>query len=179
MIGLNQTELARLCGCSSRTIQAVELLHLPLSGKLATRISKATGVSPEWLMDGNCEVPPQKAAHFIAPAYSDIWNRREQTDKAYNADSFASYRAQVEAPVIPRHDGERAMPESPSTEALAQRRKITDVQDKLLLQLCKQLLEDTADHEQALVLRWKLKKDLLTKYERYGVSIERSDDQDR
>jgi len=56
-LGLNQRELAGLADCSTRTIQAVELCTLKLSEKLATKISKATGASRDWLLQGDPDAP--------------------------------------------------------------------------------------------------------------------------
>ncbi|MGH8092256.1 MAG: helix-turn-helix transcriptional regulator [Chthoniobacterales bacterium] len=52
-LGLGQKELANLCKCSSRTIQAVELKKLTLSEGLALRIQAATGAGMDWLLAGD------------------------------------------------------------------------------------------------------------------------------
>jgi hypothetical protein len=51
-LGLGQKEFADLAGRSTPTIQAVELGKLPLSEKLGADISRASGVSMNWLMAG-------------------------------------------------------------------------------------------------------------------------------
>lgn len=58
IIGLGQKELANLCGCSPRTIQAVELKQLALSEDLATRIEATTGANVAWLLAGDPSAPP-------------------------------------------------------------------------------------------------------------------------
>jgi transcriptional regulator with XRE-family HTH domain len=52
-----QKQLADLAGCSTATIQAVELLKLKLSSGLAFKISQATGISYDYLLAGD----PNKA----------------------------------------------------------------------------------------------------------------------
>ncbi len=56
-IGLGQKEMAELLGCSTRTIQAIELGQLQLSLKLGEKITYETGVSLSWLMHGNPDNP--------------------------------------------------------------------------------------------------------------------------
>ena len=57
-LGFGQKEFADLAGRSTPTIQAVELGKLPLSEKLGADISRASGVSMEWLMSGKPESTP-------------------------------------------------------------------------------------------------------------------------
>ena len=185
LIGINQRELADLCACSPRTIQAVELLKLPLSTNLAQKISAATGVSLEWLLDGDCEAPPQKAAFFPSTPYFDMWHPDKETDQTYDAKSFANYRARIEAPLIPRmQERRRLVPENPNElpgrefyEANPKELglEIIGRTDKLLIRLCEQLLQGTRNHEQGLVLRWQLKKFLHTQCTLYGVPVEKAE----
>jgi transcriptional regulator with XRE-family HTH domain len=175
MIGLNQTEMADLCGCSSQSIQSVELLRMRLSGKLATKISKATGISLEWLMDGNCEAPPTKAAFFPTPVFFDSWTDDQLGDLTYSIDSFAKYRSTIEAGVILRQTSERPERELSMGKAAQRRRELIDLQDKLLLRFCAQVLQDTQAHEKASLMRWQLKKFLLDQCKRYDVSVETPD----
>src|SRR5580765_809417 len=65
-IGLTQKELAGLTGRAARTIQSIELGHLPLSEELALRIAQETGVDESWLLAGDPSVPPQPGAALLA-----------------------------------------------------------------------------------------------------------------
>jgi len=57
-LGLGQKELADLVECSRPTIQSIELGRLPLSDKLADRVSRETGVDLAWLKNNNVKKPP-------------------------------------------------------------------------------------------------------------------------
>jgi transcriptional regulator with XRE-family HTH domain len=57
-IGLTQKEMAAILGCSTPTIQAVELGKLKLSDGLAERIAWETGVALTWLMKNDVSTPP-------------------------------------------------------------------------------------------------------------------------
>ena len=57
-LGLTQKEVAEILGCSTPTIQAIELKKLPLSSKLADRIRMEMGVSIAWLLAGQPDQPP-------------------------------------------------------------------------------------------------------------------------
>ena len=61
IIGLSQSELATLAGCSKRTIQAIEIGRLKLSENLAARIAHETGVTQGWLLGGDYHAPPRMA----------------------------------------------------------------------------------------------------------------------
>lgn len=56
-LGLTQKEMANILGCSTPTIQAIELKKLPLSDKLADRIRYETGIDLAWLLGGNPSAP--------------------------------------------------------------------------------------------------------------------------
>lgn len=56
-LNLKQDELAKLAGCSTATIQSIELSRLTLSDSLAARISAATGVDLNWLRANDIKVP--------------------------------------------------------------------------------------------------------------------------
>lgn len=58
IIGLNQTEMAELMGCSKAAVQSIELGRLKLSDKLLEAVVLKTGISPKWLLDGDPEMPP-------------------------------------------------------------------------------------------------------------------------
>jgi transcriptional regulator with XRE-family HTH domain len=57
-LNLRQKEMADLVGCSTSTIQAIELKKLPLKEELAGRIAFHTGVSIGWLLDNDVNRPP-------------------------------------------------------------------------------------------------------------------------
>jgi transcriptional regulator with XRE-family HTH domain len=57
-VKLGQKELADLAGCSTRTIQSVELNTLKLSEDLARRISNVTGIAVDWLLENDLEAKP-------------------------------------------------------------------------------------------------------------------------
>ncbi len=54
---LSQKEMAELVGCSTATIQSVELRRLPLSEELARKISAETGILLEWLLLNDLQMP--------------------------------------------------------------------------------------------------------------------------
>jgi transcriptional regulator with XRE-family HTH domain len=56
-LSLTQEQLAKWCGCSYYTIQAVELGRLNLSPSLAERISLVTGVPAKYLLENNPSAP--------------------------------------------------------------------------------------------------------------------------
>ena len=188
LIGLGQKDLADLSACSPRTIQAVELLKLPLSTKLAQKISEATGVSLEWLLDGNCEAPPQKAALFTpGRPYFDSRNPDTETNQTYNLESFELHRAIIEERLDPRlqvQECRTLVPENPDelpgrefyeADPKSLGREMIGRTDRLLIRLCEQLLQGTRDNEQVLVVRWQLKKFLHAQCTRYGVPIEKAE----
>ncbi len=55
--GLGQKELAELVGCSTATIQSIELGRLALSRSLGERIALETGVDLGWLLANNTHKP--------------------------------------------------------------------------------------------------------------------------
>jgi transcriptional regulator with XRE-family HTH domain len=57
-IGWKQKEFATYLECSRLTLQNVELGRRPLSDQLAHTIALRTGVSHDWLLDGNPKQPP-------------------------------------------------------------------------------------------------------------------------
>lgn len=83
IIGLTQGELAELVRTSRPTIQAVELGKLPLSRRLAERISLHTGVSMVWLLNNKYKVP----------ATCECDPRRP-----YNKELFERTRTEIERP---------------------------------------------------------------------------------
>jgi hypothetical protein len=79
-IGLTQKEMGALVNRAARTIQAVELGHLPLSEGLAVRFTEATGIGIGWLLEGDASKPPWKTGGGI-----------------YTRDDFEQHRARLEA----------------------------------------------------------------------------------
>ncbi len=59
--GLSQGELAAMVGRSKRTIQAIEIGRLKLSEDLAVKIAHETGVTVQWLLEGDYNTPPRVA----------------------------------------------------------------------------------------------------------------------
>jgi transcriptional regulator with XRE-family HTH domain len=57
-LGLGQKEFAELVECSRPTIQSIELGRLPLSDKLADRISRETGIGIAWLKKNDVRKGP-------------------------------------------------------------------------------------------------------------------------
>jgi transcriptional regulator with XRE-family HTH domain len=58
LVGLSQKQLADFVAKSTSTIQAIELGKLKLSDELAIKISVETGVSAQWLIDGDPQAQP-------------------------------------------------------------------------------------------------------------------------
>jgi transcriptional regulator with XRE-family HTH domain len=56
-LNLRQKEMGGLVGYSMRAIQSVENRTLTLSEELAQRISAATGIAREWLLENNLKAP--------------------------------------------------------------------------------------------------------------------------
>ena len=75
MLGLGQQRLAEMTGRSRIGIQRVERGTLPLSEKLAERISHETWVSAQWLMDGNPEAAPWLRNHTDIPYRKEHYER--------------------------------------------------------------------------------------------------------
>jgi len=82
LIGLTQHEMAALIGRSAATIQAIELLRLPLSLVTAHEISAVTGVDITWLVDGNPSAP-------VRGQYGKV---------PYTRATFEEWRARAELP---------------------------------------------------------------------------------
>ena len=80
--GLTQGELAQLVRTSRPTIQAVELRKLPLSRRLAERISLHTGASMDWLLKNKYKVQPTCERDVLMPYNKEVfeWTRAEIED---------------------------------------------------------------------------------------------------
>ena len=63
-LGLKQSELASLIGISPNTLQSIELGRLPLSERIAYRLSEQTGIRAKWLLDNELGDPPPDPAEM-------------------------------------------------------------------------------------------------------------------
>jgi transcriptional regulator with XRE-family HTH domain len=78
-LGLGQKEMAELAGCSSATIQSIELGRLSLSEELARKISAETGILFEWLLLNDLRMP-LIADHGEPFAMEDFNRRRSERE---------------------------------------------------------------------------------------------------
>jgi transcriptional regulator with XRE-family HTH domain len=74
-IGLTQKELAALVGCSTPTIQAVELGKLKLSEGLAERIALQTGIALPWLLGATPDPTPHDSV--LEPITPDTFEKTQ------------------------------------------------------------------------------------------------------
>jgi transcriptional regulator with XRE-family HTH domain len=81
-IGKSQKEMADLLGCSTRSIQAIELGQLKLSDKLAQMAISKAGVDIQWLMENDVSAPIVCAAD----------------GGPYTKDTFDQWQAEVQMP---------------------------------------------------------------------------------
>jgi hypothetical protein len=58
LIGLKDWELAELVGCGKTSIHSLESGRMRLSASMAERFGTETGVSTDWLLAGDPELPP-------------------------------------------------------------------------------------------------------------------------
>jgi len=178
IIGLNQQELADLCGCSRPIIESVELLRRPFTKKLAMKIADATGVSIEWLLDGNAEAPPEagpyparryfqrgsviprgdrsldeygKAIFSVNTLSSDA---RHPERTAYTRSLFEHHRALLES------TAGRLPNASPQDAARIGDLAIADNKknDAEIIDLCRKLLAATLHSRDNVVVRWQIKR---------------------
>ena len=92
LLGISQKELATLLGCSTPTIQAIELCKLSLSEKLAKRIAWETGVSLGWLLGGDPTAPitTQSGRPYIQKVF-EIRRAEMSRPKTEISDSLHAY----------------------------------------------------------------------------------------
>jgi transcriptional regulator with XRE-family HTH domain len=96
IIGIKNQDMAERCGCSVDTIRSVEIGRLKLSEKLATKMFHETGISPEWLLNGDPSAPPisrsgdpYTRAKFDQAQASKLKNHYDQpTPWSRNLDAF-------------------------------------------------------------------------------------------
>jgi transcriptional regulator with XRE-family HTH domain len=86
-LGLLQKQLAEKVGLSTYTIRDIERGVLKLTRRNAIKISEATGVSPQWLMDNKPAVPIQNIAgkRWTTKDVPDPnrWNRLDHETRRY------------------------------------------------------------------------------------------------
>src|SRR5688500_18458436 len=77
-LGLGQKEFGEKVGRHWRTIQSIELGKLPLSAKLAERISLETEVHMDWLMGGNADAQmiDARGLPWKKEAFFDVQGRK-------------------------------------------------------------------------------------------------------
>ena len=72
LMGLSQTDLAQMLGCSWSAIKAIETGKLTLSNGLADRIDKTFGLNDrEWLLNNDLKAPVPSDAVRIAKALDE------------------------------------------------------------------------------------------------------------
>ena len=166
-IGLTQKQLAGLVDRAPRTIQSIELEHLPLSEDLALRVAHETGVDESWLLQGDTSVPPRRGAALqaIRPAH-----------RPYNREDYEWQRAYNESPAAPQSEladvvrkgpktGEKSLRLSlPQAKAAvhAARPVLLESADEKLLAAMSHFLKHTIRASDALLVRWKLRRLLET-----------------
>ena len=165
-IGLTQKELADMVGRAARSIQSIELGHLPLSEELALRIAQETGVDESWLLQGDTSLPPRRGAALLAFA---------RDRGPYTRENFEWQRAFNEAPTASQSElaavvkkgakaGEEFSLSIPQAKAavLASRPLMLEATDKKLLAATAHFLKETIKSSDALLVRWKLRRLLET-----------------
>ena len=146
ILGMSQAQLGALCGNSGRTIQAVELGKLSLSDGLAHRIAEATGVSLEWLLNGDPTAPPE----------ADCPSGVRSPEQVYTREVYEAHRAVLEVEVEARAGQGRQN----TIEQMADIHMYADEmaeRDAKLVAHCEALLERTRGTGQAALIRWRIK----------------------
>jgi transcriptional regulator with XRE-family HTH domain len=159
-IGLTQKEMASLVGRAPRTIQAIELGHLPLSEELALRIAAETGVDESWLLEGDIRVPPQRGKALLAFSRKQRPYVREdyESQRAYNEIPAAEESELAE--VIRKGKGGDLILTGPQAKAavLATEPVMLESMDEKLLAAMASFLKQTLRSPDALLVRWKLRR---------------------
>jgi transcriptional regulator with XRE-family HTH domain len=162
-IGLTQKEMADLVGRAARTIQAIELSHLPLSEDLALRIAKETGVDESWLLAGDTSVPPQRGKALLAFNYEQRPYERKDYEwqRAFNESPVAAESELVEA--LKKGVEEKrgyltlTLPQAKAS-VLAAEPVILESMDEKLLPAIESFLKQTRRSPDGLLVRWKLRR---------------------
>jgi transcriptional regulator with XRE-family HTH domain len=178
-IGLTQKEMADLVGRVARTIQSVELNHLPLSQDLATAIAQATGVDAGWLLEGNPDTPPRKGltAENMGTAAGE-----------YTRSDYEFHRAFIESPVATpeqmeaitreaaKHQGKGETVTIPlpvmKAALLTHKKRMLQSLDQQTLDALKHLLDKTAATKNGDLIRWKIRRFLQTVARENSVKLD-------
>jgi transcriptional regulator with XRE-family HTH domain len=162
-IGLTQKELAVLVDRAARTIQAIELGQLPLSEELALRIAKETGVNESWLLSGDTSVPPQRGAALLAfsPERRPYGREDYEWQRAYNESPIGSEEELAEVvrrgPEKKGGDLTLSPPQAKAVIWAAQPVMLGSMDEKLLGAMAS-FFKKTLRSEDALLVRWKLRR---------------------
>ena len=145
ILGMSQAQLGELCGHSGRTIQAVELGKLALSEGLSYRIAQATGVSVEWLLNGDPTAPPK----------ADCPAGMRSPGRVYSYEVYEAHRAALEVEAHAAGQGRQN-----TIEQVADSHSYHDEmaeRDTELVARCAALLERTQGTDAASVIRWRIR----------------------
>ena len=175
-IGLTQKEMGDLVGRAARTIQAVELGKLPLSEDLAMLIAQATGIDAGWLAEGDPSIPPRKGLT------AQNWG---MATGPYTREDYEVHRAFVESPTasleevrtafrdsVPKK-GESASLTLPVMKGamLVHRKNLLEPLDHQMVEALKSLLEKTVAAKGGDLVRWKIRRTVLSIAEENGVTL--------
>lgn len=162
-IGLTQKELADLVGRAARTIQSIELGHLPLSEELALRIAKETGVDESWLLQGDTSIPPQRGKALLAFSYEHRPYERKDYEwqRAYNESPAAPQTELAETlkkGVAEKRSALKLTMAQAKASILAVEPLVLEFMDERLLPAIRKFLEQTRRSPDGLLVRWKLRR---------------------
>lgn len=177
-IGLTQKEMADLAGRAPRTIQAIELGHLPLSEELALRIAKETGVDESWLLEGNMEIPPQMGKALLAFARERRPYRREDYEwqRAFNESGTSSADELVGAGKTQAKDGRVRLTFGQAKKAFQLAEPlILESMDEKLIAAMSSFLKQTLRSPDSLLVRWKLRRLMESLTKERGITLPRRD----
>ncbi len=184
-IGLTQKELGALVNRAARTIQSIELGHLPLTEELALRLAEATGVDEAWLFAGNPQTPPLKGLSL---------RQAGRAEGVYTKADYEYHRAYVETPLVTRDQLEAAVAEAEAkgsndldVPALGVQKSFVrkkqmefiDLIDRDLTNQLAYILAQTKVTDDMRLVRWKLRrlledlaKEFSIKHPQTGVSLQ-------
>ena len=180
-IGLTQKELGALVNRAARTIQSIELGHLPLTEELALRLAEATGVDEAWLFAGDTQTPPARGLTL---------RQLGRGQGIFTKADYEFYRAYLETPIVTRTQLEAAI-----AQAVAQGTQMVDVpglglQKSLLRKkqlesinltdadLANQLaviLAQTQVTDNMRLVRWKLRRLLEDLAKEFSIALPRTE----
>jgi len=163
-IGATQKEMGQLAGRAARTIQSIELGHLPLTEELALRIAEATGIDETWLLEGNPEIPPRRGSFILHAG---------RPAGVYTREDYEFHRAVLESPVVTQEDWAAAIAKAQETgnemvdvsvtglaRARVIKKQLPQIQqtDVYLADCLQFLLDDTMLTQTMFLARWKIRK---------------------